>query len=90
MYVIIVYDVNVERVEKIYHYLRRYMDWVQNSVFEGELTESQFKRIKHDLKKIINEEEDSVRFYILRTKELLKTETMGVEKALLSTIICYA
>jgi len=87
MYVIIVYDVNVERVEKIYHYLRRYMDWVQNSVFEGELTVSQFKRIKHDLKKIINEEEDSVRFYILRTKELLKTETMGVEKASLSTII---
>jgi len=39
------------------------------------------------LKKIINEEEDSVRFYILRTKELLKTETMGVEKASLSTII---
>ncbi|MCW7074253.1 MAG: CRISPR-associated endonuclease Cas2 [Candidatus Methanospirare jalkutatii] len=87
MYVIIVYDVNVERVEKIYHYLRRYMDWVQNSVFEGELTASQFKRIKHDLKKIINEDEDSVRFYILRTKELLKTETMGVEKASLSTII---
>ena len=87
MYVIIAYDVKEERVAKIYHYLRRYMDWVQNSVFEGELTESQFKRIKHDLKKIINEEEDSVRFYILRTKELLKTETMGVEKALLSTII---
>jgi len=60
---------------------------VQNSVFEGELTASQFKRIKYDLKKIINEEEDSVRFYILRTKELLKTETMGVEKASLSTII---
>ena len=77
----------MERVEKIYHYLRRYMDWVQNSVFEGELTASQFKRIKYDLKKIINEEEDSVRFYILRTKELLKTETMGVEKASLSTII---
>ena len=74
-------------MEKIYHYLRRYMDWVQNSVFEGELTASQFKRIKYDLKKIINEEEDSVRFYILRTKELLKTETMGVEKASLSTII---
>jgi len=29
----------------------------------------------------------SVRFYIPRTKELLKTETMGVEKASLSTII---
>ncbi|MCW7078368.1 MAG: CRISPR-associated endonuclease Cas2 [Canidatus Methanoxibalbensis ujae] len=31
MYVIIVYDVNVERVAKIYHYLLKYLNWVQNS-----------------------------------------------------------
>ena len=66
---IIVYDVNVERVAKICQYLRRYLDWVQNSVFEGELTDSQYKRIKHDLKEIMHEDEDSVRFYSFRTKE---------------------
>jgi CRISPR-associated protein Cas2 len=87
MYVIIVYDVNVDRVAKICQYLRRYLDWVQNSVFEGELTDSQFKRIKHDLKEIMHEDEDSVRFYTFRTKEQVKVETMGVEKVTLSTII---
>jgi CRISPR/Cas system-associated endoribonuclease Cas2 len=30
MFVIIVYDMGVERVTKICQYLRRSMDWVQN------------------------------------------------------------
>jgi CRISPR-associated protein Cas2 len=87
MYVIIVYDVNVERVAKICQYLRRSMDWVQNSVFEGELTDSQFKRVQHDLKELIEEDEDSVRFYTFRTKDQVTIETMGVEKADTSCIV---
>ena len=81
MYVIIVYDMNVERVAKICQYLRRYLDWVQNSVFEGELTDSQFKRIRHDLKEMVHEDVDYVRIYTFRTKEQVKVETMGVLKA---------
>ena len=81
MFVIIVYDMNVERVAKICQYLRRYLDWVQNSVFEGELTDSQFKRIKYDLKEMVHEDVDSVRIYSFRTKEQVKVETMGVLKA---------
>ncbi len=87
MYVIIVYDVNVERVAKVCQYLRRYLDWVQNSVFEGELTDSQFKRIKQELKGMMHEDEDSVRIYTFRTKEQVKVETMGVEKADIGCII---
>ena len=52
---------------------------------EGELTDSQ--QIKHDIKRIINEGEDSVRLYIFRTKDQLKTEIIGVEKRPISTII---
>ena len=81
MFVIIVYDMNVERVAKICQYLRRYLDWVQNSVFEGELTDSQFKRIRHDLNELVHEDEDSVRIYSFRTKEQVKIETIGVPKA---------
>jgi CRISPR-associated protein Cas2 len=46
MYVIIVYDVQVERIDDLRKYLRRYLDWVQNSVFEGELTLAQLEEIK--------------------------------------------
>ena len=81
MYVIIVYDVGVERVAKICQYLRRSMDWVQNSVFEGELTDAEYKRIQHDLKGLIEAEDDSVRLYTFRTREQVNVEILGVEKA---------
>ena len=87
MFVIIVYDMGVERVTKICQYLRRSMDWVQNSVFEGELTDAEFKRIQHDVKEIMEADVDSVRFYTFRTKEQVKIETMGVEKADIGCII---
>ena len=38
MYVILVYDINVDRVDKVRKFLRQSLIWVQNSVFEGELT----------------------------------------------------
>ena len=81
MFVIIVYDMGVERVTKICQYLRRSMDWVQNSVFEGELTDAEYKRIQHDVKELMKADVDSVRFYRFRTKDQVKIETLGVEKA---------
>ncbi len=38
MYVIIVYDAGVKHLNKVRIFLKQYLDWVQNSVFEGELT----------------------------------------------------
>ena len=84
---IIVYDMGVERVTKICQYLRRSMDWVQNSVFEGELTDAEYKRIQHDVKELIEADVDSVRFYTFRTKEQVKIETLGVEKADIGCIV---
>ncbi|MBN1762225.1 MAG: CRISPR-associated endonuclease Cas2 [Methanomicrobia archaeon] len=87
MFVIIVYDMGVERVTKICQYLRRSMDWVQNSVFEGELTDAEFKRIQHDVKELMEADVDSVRFYTFRTKDQVKIETLGVEKADIGCIV---
>ena len=87
MYVIIVYDVSVERVAKVCNYLRRYLVRVQNSVFEGELTDRQFADIEYGLKKIIKKDEDSVRFYVIRSQDLVKISNMGIEKADQCTII---
>jgi len=87
MFVIIVYDMGVERVTKICQYLRRSMDWVQNSVFEGELTDAEYKRIQHDVKELMKADVDSVRFYRFRTKDQVKIETLGVEKADIGCIV---
>ncbi len=87
MYVIIVYDVNVKRVNNIRKFLRQHLYWVQNSVFEGELTTSQLEAIKHGISKIINDEEDSVRIYILRDEKAVKTIEIGTPKVDLDPVI---
>ena len=86
-YVIIVYDVSVERVNKVKKYLRRYLFWIQNSVFEGELTEYELNRIEYDLSKIINPSEDSVVIFVLKHKYLVNKKILGKNKALDEDII---
>ena len=85
MYVVIVYDVNVSRVNKVKKFLRQYLHWVQNSVFEGEVTLAEFERIKEGLLDLIDENEDSVVIYKLRSKP--KRESLGIEKNPLEDII---
>jgi CRISPR-associated protein Cas2 len=72
-----VYDMNVERVNRALSIGRKYLTWVQNSVFEGELTKAQFEHLKAELKQITDEEEDSIVFYLLRRKEYVGRETLG-------------
>jgi len=85
MYVVIVYDVNVSRVNKVKKFLRQYLHWVQNSVFEGETTLAEFERIKEGLLDLIDKDEDSVIIYKLRSKP--KRESLGVEKNPVDDII---
>lgn len=81
MYVILVYDVEEQRVAKVCKFLRRYLHWVQNSVFEGELTEGKFKEVQIGLKKCIKPEKDSILFYKLRASYDVEKEIMGIEKS---------
>jgi CRISPR-associated protein Cas2 len=74
------YDVNVGRVNKVLKIGRRYLSWVQNSLLEGELTKAQLERLKADLKKVIDEEEDSIVFYLLRRQQYMRRQIMGQDK----------
>ena len=80
MYFIIVYDIDVKRVAKVCKYLRQYLNWVQNSVFEGELTKAQFARVKSGLLGIIDENEDSVLIYQMRHEKWMDKQVIGIEK----------
>lgn len=80
MYVLIVYDVSVERVAKVHKCLKRFLHWRQNSVFEGELTEAQIETIRNDLRKAIDEKTDSILLYIARDARWLKRESLGNDK----------
>jgi len=87
MYVIIVYDVEVQRINEVRKFLKTYLNWVQNSVFEGEVTESELERIKINLKEMINEHYDSILIYITRSQKAFKKTIIGQEKAPIDTIL---
>ena len=76
-----VYDINEERVNKVLKIGRKYLNWMQNSVLEGDITKAKLTKLKMELKRIIKVEEDSIIFYKLRTKKFFDRETMGKEKA---------
>lgn len=87
MYVIIVYDIKVERVNKVKGFLRKHLYWIQNSVFEGEVTKSELEVIKTGLMDIINKNEDSVIIYRFRTSDAFNRKVLGIEKAPIDGIL---
>ena len=56
--------------------LRKYLFHVQESVFEGELTPKQFKRLKSELDKLTCEEDQVLIYYSCNVKDIRK-ETLG-------------
>lgn len=82
-----VYDINEKRVNKVCKFLRTYLYWVQNSVFEGEVTNADFEKIKVRLKKMIIEEEDSIIFFKLPSKINIEKEILGVERNDITNIL---
>lgn len=87
MYVIVVYDIEEKRVAKVLKYLRGYLNWVQNSVFEGELTEGKYKEVEIGIKKLTKAEKDSVIFYQLKDESQVVRKVIGVERAGMEVII---
>ncbi|MCX7757925.1 MAG: CRISPR-associated endonuclease Cas2 [candidate division WOR-3 bacterium] len=81
MFIIMVYDVNIKRVFRVLKIGRQFLNWVQNSVLEGEITQANFEKLKIKLNKVINKEEDSIVFYTLRTTEYLRKENLGKVKS---------
>ena len=83
MLVLITYDVNTEtaegkaRLRKVAKQCVNYGRRVQNSVFECILDASQALLLKARLTSLINEAEDSLRFYYLGNNYQTKVEHFG-------------
>ncbi|MEA5138170.1 CRISPR-associated endonuclease Cas2 [Arcicella rigui] len=80
MYVILVYDIGEKRVGKMLKHCRKYLNWIQNSVFEGEITEVKLKELVYNAKKIMKEEEDSLIIFKSRNERWLDKEIIGQER----------
>lgn len=85
MLVLITYDVSVQdaagrsRLRKVAKECVNYGQRVQNSVFECILDASQALRLKDKLVSLINEKEDSLRFYYLGNNYQTKVEHFGIK-----------
>jgi len=80
MYIIAVYDVGEKRVVKMLKLCRQYLNWIQNSVFEGELTEVQLKELKYKAKEIMKIDEDSFIIFSSREQKWMDKQVIGKEK----------
>ena len=80
MYVIAVYDAGEKRVGKMLKLCRRYLNWIQNSVFEGEITEVKLKELIFEAKQIMDEQYDSLIIFSSRNSRWLDKQIIGIEK----------
>ena len=87
MYVILVYDIGTKRVGKMLKLCRTYLNWIQNSVFEGEITEVKLRELKAKAKMIMNKETDSLIMFKSRDEKWLDKEVVGREKNELDTFL---
>ena len=87
MMVLITYDVKTiteagrSRLRKVAKKCQDYGQRVQNSVFECVLDSTQLFVLKKDLKELINEDEDSLRFYELGNSYKNKITHVGSKKS---------
>ncbi len=83
MYVILVYDINLEVKEgqkvlrKVFKTCKKYLTHIQNSVFEGELLDSQVLALNKELDKYVRHNLDSVILFKSRSQKWLDKEFIG-------------
>ena len=87
MYVILVYDMKQQRVGRMLKLCRRYLHWIQNSVFEGEISEVKLAELLAKARDILDEDEDSVILFKSRTQQWLEKEVVGGERSRLDNIL---
>jgi CRISPR-associated protein Cas2 len=80
VYVILVYDIGEKRVGKMLKLCRKYLNWIQNSVFEGEITEVKLKELTLNAK-LIMKEEDSLIIFSSRSEQFLDKQIIGKERS---------
>ncbi len=79
MFVVVSYDIpDDKRRTKVMNTLENFGAHIQYSVFECELKEQHYKRMRARLNNLIAVKEDNIRFYFLDEDAVKKIEAVGV------------
>ena len=81
MYIILVYDCGEKRVGKMLKLCRKYLNWIQNSVFEGEISEVKLKELVFKAESIMELDEDSLIIFSGRTEKWMEKHIIGKERS---------
>lgn len=79
MWIILTYDIGVKRNSKALKICRKYLSHVQKSVFEGEITVKKLAKLKQELAKVIDYENDQVAIYEFDTLRYSAKEVIGYQ-----------
>jgi CRISPR-associated protein Cas2 len=87
VYVIVVYDIGIERLDSVRHILKQYLTWIQNSAFEGEISQGKLEEVHSLISHIIDKEKDSIVVYSINNPAWLGKQTWGREKGTTDNVI---
>ena len=76
-YAFLFYDVNEKRVQKVFKVCKKYLSHFQYSVFRGEMSPSKLIRLRNELEKVINRNEDFVCIIKLMNDSVFGEEIIG-------------
>lgn len=87
MYIILVYDISMEDKEgsrvlrNVFKICKKYLIHIQNSTFEGEISESQILKLNKEINKYIRKQIDSVIIFKARSLIWMEKEFWGKVEA---------
>ena len=92
MYIILVYDIKMDekgaRIQRnVFKICKKYLSHIQNSVFEGAITEVKLKELQFKAREIMDIETDSLIVFKSRNEKWLEKEIIGDEKASVSNFL---
>lgn len=85
MYAILVYDIKSDSggqkaLTKTFKICKKYLTHIQNSVFEGEVSEAQLLKLKMELRSVIRDDRDSLIVFKCRNERWIPKEFWGVQE----------
>ena len=78
IFYVVIYDIpNDKRRKRVFDLLTGYGTWVQYSAFECVLSDKKFSELQNRLRRVVNLEEDSLRFYPMQHHSLSQAVIWG-------------
>ncbi|MDT8719409.1 CRISPR-associated endonuclease Cas2 [Clostridium sp. 19966] len=76
-YAFVFYDVNEKRVNRVFKVCKKYFKHHQKSIFRGNITPANLIKLRADLKKEINPNEDFISIIKFMSEASFEEETLG-------------